>query len=383
MIALKLAFKNVLRRRERSLLTLVGVLLAVGSFVAMVSLAEGMYKRVSLELDGRAVDIYVIPDSAAPLPTGPMGTIGLTTDTINLKWVNEIKKIANVTNVCPVSRLQWTSKKGSMMVMGIRPDDINKFLPSLHMVDGSRDLQPGKVLLGKCLAETENLKIGERMRSGQTSFSVIGIVAAGAGFQDYTAYVNLKSALKMGDGNGASEIWVQLKDPHRAAEVIKKIEAYKIPNVTIMSRRAYLGAANEYIKYVWMLQCAISAIGVLIAITAAMNTMLMSTYERMREFGTLRAVGASRMTVSTMVVTESVILSLVGGILGIAFGWIGSILLDRAMIVVMQITFPLASVTPALILEAMALSVVVGLVGAAIPSVLVWRIDIVRGLKWS
>ena len=372
-----------MRRRERSLLTLVGVLLAVGAFVAMVSLAEGMYKRVSLELDGRAVDIYVLPDSAAPLPTGPMGTIGLTTDTINLDWVARIKKIPNVTNVGPVSRLQWTGKKGSVMVMGIRKDDIKKFLPDLRLLDGSSDLQPGKVLLGKCLAESEGLSIGRNMRSGQTVFPVIGIVGAGAGFQDYTAYVNLKSALKLGDGQGASEIWVQLKDPHRASEVVKKIESFKIPNVKIMTRREYLGAANDYIKYAWMLQCAISAIGVLIAITAAMNTMLMSTYERMREFGTLRAVGASRMTVSSMVIAESVILSFVGGVLGIAFGWVGSILLDRAMVVIMQITFPLASVTPMLVFEAMALSVVVGLVGAAIPSVLVWRIDIVRGLKWS
>ncbi|MBQ7569191.1 ABC transporter permease, partial [bacterium] len=232
-------------------------------------------------------------------------------------------------------------------------------------------------------AESEGIHVGEGMRSGQTVYPVVGIVGAGAGFQDYTAYINLQSALKAGDGKGASELWVQLKDQHRAAEVVKRIESFHIPNVKVMTRRDYLGAANDYIKYAWMLQCAISAIGVLIAVTAAMNTMLMSTYERMREFGTLRAIGASRMTVATMVVTESVILSLVGGMFGIAFGWIGSILLDRAMVVVMQITFPLASVTPALIAEAMLLSVLVGLIGAAIPSVLVWRIDIVRGLKWS
>ena len=148
MIALKLAFRNVLRRRERSLLTLVGVLLAVGAFVAMVSLAEGMYKRVSIELDGRAVDIYMVPKSAAPLPTGPIGTIGLTTDTINLALIDKIKGISNVTKVCPVSRLQWTGSHGTMMVMGIRPEDIVSFLPSLQLVDGSNDLQPGKLIMG-------------------------------------------------------------------------------------------------------------------------------------------------------------------------------------------------------------------------------------------
>lgn len=383
MIALKLAFRNVLRRRERSLLTLVGVLLAVGAFVAMVSLAEGMYKRVSLELDGRAVDIYVVPDSAAPLPTGPMGTIGLTTDTISLDSVEKIEKLQNVNRVCPISRLQWTGKKGAMMVIGIAPEDIGAVLPSLKLLDGTSDMQPGKVLLGAGLAQAEGLEVGGTLKSGQTRYGIKGLVSAGAGFQDYSVFLNLDTALKLGDGKGASELWVQLKDPHRAAEVVKRIEALKIPGAKVMSRKDYLGAANDYIKYAWMLQCAISAIGVLIAVTAAMNTMLMSTYERMREFGTLRAIGASRATVAAMVVIESVILSACGGLLGIAFGWLGSILLDRAMVVILQISFPLASITASLIVEAMALSVVVGLIGAAIPSVLVWRIDIVRGLKWS
>ena len=365
------------------MLTLVGVLLAVGTFVAMVSLAEGMYQRVSRELDGRAVDIYVLPTSAAPLPTGPMGTIGLTTDTINLSWQEKIKTIGNVAQVCPISRMQWSGSRGMIMVLGIKPADIRTFLPSLQLSEGSADMKPGTVVLGAGLAASEQKEVGETLVCGQTKYKVIGKVSAGSGFQDYFAYVSLDSALKGGDGKGASEFWVQLKDPHRAAEVVRHIESFKIPGVKVMARKEYLGSANDYIKYAWMLQCAISAIGVLIAVTAAMNTMLMSTFERMREFGTLRAIGASRSTVAAMVITESIILSVVGGVLGIGFGLVGSVLLDRAMVLIMQISFPLASITPALIMEALGLSVFVGLVGAAIPSVLVWRIDIVRGLKWS
>ncbi len=383
MISLTLAFRNVLRRRERSLLTLVGVLLAVGAFVAMVSLAEGMYRRVSLELDGRAVDIYVVPETAAPLPTGPMGTIGLTTDTINISWIDKINKIDNVKLVSPITRLQWTGKHGVIMVLGINPEEISNVFPSLQAVEGKMQAEPGRIVLGSGLAKNEELVIGSKLRYSQTEYPVTGIVSAGSGFQDYFAYLPLASALKITDGKGAAEMWVQLKDPHRATEVIRKIEALKIPGVKVMSRKDYLGSANDYIQYAWFLQFAISAIGVLIAITAAMNTMLMSTYERMREFATLRAIGASRSTVVTMVLTESVILSLCGGLLGIIFGWMGSILLDRAMVVLLQLTFPLASVTFALLLEAIGLSIFVGFVGAAIPSVLVWRINIVKGLRWE
>jgi putative ABC transport system permease protein len=392
MIALTLAFRNVLRRRERSLLTLVGVLLAVGAFVAMVSLAEGLYRRVSLELDGRAVDIYVVPRTAAPLPTGPVGTVGLTTDTVALTWIEKIAALKNVRRVAPITRDQWTSEHGTVMVVGIEPTSLREFLPSLEIVEG-RVFEAGQILVGVGLAASEGLTtassqgaqagLKNRFGPGETRYPISGIVSSGSGFQDYFVYLPLATALETNARKGVQEVWVKVEDPHRAAEVVQAIESLAIPDVKVMTRKDYLGAASDYIEYAWLLQFAISAIGVLIAITAAMNTMLMSTYERMREFGTLRAIGAPRGTVVTMVVTESVMLSLLGGILGLAFGWIGSILLDRAMVTLLQLSFPLAAITPGLIIQAILLSLFVGLVGAAIPSVLVWRVDIVRGLRWN
>ena len=392
MIALTLAFRNVLRRRERSLLTLVGVLLAVGAFVAMVSLAEGLYRRVSLELDGRAVDIYVVPRTAAPLPTGPVGTVGLTTDTVALTWIEKIAALKNVRRVAPITRDQWTSEHGTVMVVGIEPTSLREFLPSLEIVEG-RVFEAGQILVGVGLAASEGLTtassqgaqagLKNRFGPGESRYPISGIVSSGSGFQDYFVYLPLATALETNARKGVQEVWVKVEDPHRAAEVVQAIESLAIPDVKVMTRKDYLGAASDYIEYAWLLQFAISAIGVLIAITAAMNTMLMSTYERMREFGTLRAIGAPRGTVVTMVVTESVMLSLLGGILGLAFGWIGSILLDRAMVTLLQLSFPLAAITPGLIIQAILLSLFVGLVGAAIPSVLVWRVDIVRGLRWN
>lgn len=156
MIALTLAFRNVMRRRERSLLTLVGVLLAVGAFVAMVSLAEGMYRRIALELDGRAVDVYVVPRTAAPLPTGPLGTVGLTTDTVPLSSIERIAALNNVRRVAPITRDQWTSEHGTVMVVGIEPTNLREFLPSLEIVQG-RVFESGQILVGAGLATSEGL----------------------------------------------------------------------------------------------------------------------------------------------------------------------------------------------------------------------------------
>ena len=131
------------------------------------------------------------------------------------------------------------------------------------------------------------------------------------------------------------------------------------------------------------MQFAIALIGILIATTASMNTMLMSTFERIREFGALRAIGANRSVIASMIIIESLILSVIGGIAGIIVGIIGSAFLDDAVKALFQISFPMANITPALILYAMLLSVFIGIVGALIPIIIVYKIEIIKALKWD
>lgn len=385
MIFLDLAFRNVLRNRERSLLTLIGVLLAVGSFVALVSLAEGLYQRVRAEMDGRSVDIYVIPNSAMALPSGPVGTVGLTTDTISLDALDQLRQLPEVERAEGVLRLTWTGGKTAVPVLAIDPQAVLLFMPNLRFVaEGMMMMSEGEAMVGAGVARTEFSGVSDwTLTIGQKSYPVTAVVTGG-GFQDYFAYIPLESALAGDPEPGVGEVWIKLNDPHLAQGVVDKInEHLRIPNARAMTRREYLGSANDFVGLAWMLQFAISAIGVLIAITASMNTMLMSTYERLREFSTMRAIGASRATVASMIVAESVMLNLAGGLLGLLFGWIASGVLDRAVVVLLQVPFPLATVTFKLLLQAVLLSVFVGVLGAIIPCFLVWRLNIVKALRFD
>lgn len=382
MIFMGLAFRNVLRNRERSLLTLIGVLLAVGSFVALLSLAEGLYRRVVNELDGRDVHVYVLPDTTVPLPTGPVGTLGLSSDTIALKWLDEIGRFDQVELVGGILRQTWTGRTAVMPVIAIDPAQLPVFMPSLRL-EGST-MAEGQVLLGEGLALNEGLGQGAVLKNGQYQYDVSGLIRSGTGsFQDYFVYMPLATATRETNAQGVQEIWIKLRDPYSAPEVAARINQLGIPGAHALTKQQYMGVAADYIKYVWLLQFCIAAIGVLISMTAAMNTMLMSTYERLREFATLRAIGASRMLVVMMIMGESVILSCAGGMLGIFFGWLASYLLDRAVLVLFKLTFPLAKVTLVLVGEALLLSAFVGVVGALLPAIIVWRLKIVDGLRWD
>jgi len=375
MLTFFLALRNVVRNRERSLLTLIGVLLAIGSFVALVSLAEGLSQRIITELDSRAVDLYLIPKRSLALPSGPIGTIGYSQDTIAKETLDQV--VANVTNVVRadgVNRDTWSGNRAILPVIYLDRSAISTYFPKLQGLP--EDLIEGQIVLGAGLAYQEfgNTPAGF-IRHGQAQLAVAAVVRGG-GFQDYFAFVRPPQ-----ENNGYQEVWVQLRDPALASGNAREIAAWLPPGIEVLTRKDYLARTNQFVQYAWLLQASIASIGVLISITASMNTMLMSTYERMREFAVLRAIGASRATVGAMLIWESLMLSGLGGVLGCLFGALVSKVLDEAVVVLFRLPFPLARVTPVLLLEGMLVSALVGVAGAIIPLILVWRQRLMDGLR--
>ena len=373
MLTFSLALRNVIRNRERSLLTLIGVLLAIGSFVALVSLAEGLSRRIETELDSRDVHLYIMPEQALALPSGPIGTIGYSQDTISKEILAKVQELPNMARAVGVNRDSWKGRHAIMPVVYLDRESISAFFP--HLQNLPDDLPEGQVILGEGLARQEfGSGPPDGVQHGQTKLSVAGVVRGG-GFQDYFAFI------KPGpDDNGFQEIWVQLRDENLASGDAATLRT-QFPGLQVLTRKEYLTRSNVFVRYAWLLQASIASIGVLIAITASMNTMLMSTYERMREFAVLRAIGAGRGTVCFMLLWESLMLSGAGGLLGCLFGVLVSGVLDEAVVVLLQLPFPLAQITPLLLFQGMLLSMLVGVAGALIPLILIWRQKIMDGLR--
>jgi putative ABC transport system permease protein len=379
-VPFNLAKKNVLRKRERSFLTIIGVMLAVACFIALLSIAEGLYHRINDEVNGRAVDLYVMPKSAVSLPAGSMGSFGLSTDVMPTSLLEEMQNLKNVDLCSGISYVQINVGNQGIFVLGINARDFIRFFPRFKLTEGKFYSKGYQMVVGNKISKSFELTPGKKFMLGGKPFAVTGVGEMGGGFQDYFCYVPLNSMLEIQRSRGVKQIWMQVKDKELIDQTSSKIErAY--PAIAARSKEQYSGSASEFIKYAWLLQFAIASIGVLISMTASMNTMLMSTYERMKEFGTLRAIGASRLLVSTMILMESIILSLVGGSAGILIGAGGSRLLDIAVKALFQLSFPLAQVTPALIFYALLLSLGIGIVGAIIPGIVVYRKNIIDSLR--
>ncbi len=454
MVALSLAQKNVTRKQERSFLTIVGVILAVGSFVALLSLAEGLHHKLYREVYGRNVDIYILPHTTIPLPTGPIGALGYSSDVIFLMqpvkpakgeakqpspeptgdqeqpvpevkvenilaWLNptDENSDSNIKKAIGITRFQENLGGKMIIIWGIPFEDtaldeqnfLKTFFPSFSVADGvlpviskaaedpyclngSRKLadltdEDRRLIVGERLAQEIKLHVGKTfaVKRGKDSvkLSVECIGRFNTGLQDYFCFIPIETALSIEDAPGkVKEIWVQVKNKAKVRETRKLIQS-TFPDVSVKTSEEYLGASSELVKYAWLLQFAIALIGILIATTASMNTMLMSTFERIKEFGAMRAIGTSRFTIIIMVLIESLILSLTGGIFGIIIGLLGSRFLDGAVMAIFKASFPIAHITLNLVLYALLLSFFIGIVGAIIPAVIIYRMDIIRSLKWE
>jgi len=385
-VFISLAQKNVTRKKERSALTIIGVLLAVAATISLVSIAEGLYERLNYEINLQSVGLYVIPKSTSFLPAGSMGAIGSGYLTIPCEAIEQIKSIGGIKEVTGITRLLASvgEDKMGVVVWGINPEKMNIFFPKLEIQDGETIQQSHQLIIGPQIAKVLNIDKGGIFPISETEFTVVGKHYGVSSFEDYACFISLEDALAAQKANGVQEIWIQLEDNLANPDIEKIIkQIVTIKGISVKTKAEYLGDANHFVDLVRLLQYAISAIGILIAITASMNTMLMSTYERMDEFGTLRAIGASRFFIFGMVLCESLFLSTIGGILGIVLGYLGAGLFNDAIVTLLRLSFPVSQVTVKLVIEALALSIGVGLLGALIPAFIASRMDIIKALRWE
>lgn len=435
-----LAFRNVLRNKERSLLTLVGVVLAIGSFVALVSLAAGFTQRVERELESRQVSIYVTAGRGSTLPASPLSGAGGGSQVLPLQLEELFRGVIGVNTVTPIIRTSLDTERSVVPVIAMPLQDARVVFksarfnlegieaagasrppseplvtptpaegletPALPPTGGESSEEivetitiakpPALVVVGRGL----NKEIEAALAEGSLIIEEIPFQVGGSmgsdGFLDYSLLAPIDSFLEQRQDRGVHEYWITLNDEGKLREVKAALQQQVdlfleqeksqgdyagARKIRVMDRRDYLDSARDYLGYGWLLQFAVSMVGVLIAVTASMNTMLMSTYERLGEYATLRAVGASRRVIGMTIIYEAIFLNVTGGFLGLVFGFLATGVLDKAVAILLEIPYPMAGVTPILLLQALGLSFVVGLIGAIIPIFIVSRIDLVAQLR--
>lgn len=169
----------------------------------------------------------------------------------------------------------------------------------------------------------------------------------------------------MGVVDRVTAILLKLERPERADLVAAQVEA-AYPELGVQTQAGALSVVQDSLRISDFVRLGISLIALVVGAIAVANTMMMSVFERTREFGVVRAVGAKPSFLFSLVVLESVLLSLVGAAAGVGLGTLAAGMVNY--IANDYLGLSLAAVTPRLVAFAVAVAAVTGLLAGLLPA---------------
>lgn len=170
---------------------------------------------------------------------------------------------------------------------------------------------------------------------------------------------------------------VEIAEATKATEVAEAIMA-DYPELGVQTRAELLQVIERGLAISDVVRLGISAIALIVGAIAVANTMLMSVFERTREFGVVRAVGARPRFLFGLVLLESVVLSLIGAAVGVALGFLGAWVVN--VVSLDLIALEVAAVTPRLVAFAVAVAAGMGLLAGLLPAGRAARVPIAVAL---
>ncbi|KKM95660.1 hypothetical protein LCGC14_1186020, partial [marine sediment metagenome] len=350
------AYRGLVANKLRSLLTMLGIIIGVGAVVAMISIGTGAQESATESIRGLGSNIlFISPGSPGGGFGGARGAQG-TQETLTLKDAEAIDENINAAkNISPefTSREQVIFKKQNTNTSIVGATSTYEDVHNFHVETGSfinesdeRVTKRVAVLGVNVVAELfgEGTAVGQTIKIKNVHFKVIGIMEekGQSGFQnlDDQIFIPLSAAQKRLFGaKHLSTISIQATSEAVMDQASTDIEAlllkrHKIDNADeadfrIRNQAEILDTIGQVTGILTTLLGGVAAISLLVGGIGIMNIMLVSVTERTREIGLRKAVGAKKRDILAQFLIESVLLSLLGGAIGLGLGWAGSVLIAR------------------------------------------------------
>lgn len=386
-IPLKYNLRNLMVRRVSTGMTVFVICLVVTVFLFVLSLSSGVTRTLSTNASDRNViamrigsqsemQSVITRDSAELIRAMP----GIERDTQGQPLVSpEILSLINVPKV--------DGKTTNVQVRGTSPTGM-ALRPAIRLVEG-RMFRPGtnEAVVSKVLpTRIANVQIGDTLKQGSYRWTVVGYFDASGSAYDSEIWVDAADLQAQSKRPIYSIVYVRTADTDSARRVIAAVKGDQRLKLDGKTEKAYFEeqmVTGAPIKVLAILVGIFTAIG---ASFGAMNTMYAQVSARIREIGTLRAIGFSRRSVLVSFVLEALLLCLIGGILGTALAFVLFNLVITKPTGTMnfrtfsEILFNFR-LTPPLIAGGLAFSLAMGLFGGFFPAARAARLKITTALR--
>ncbi|NVN92902.1 MAG: ABC transporter permease [Desulfuromonadales bacterium] len=382
----QIAYKNLLRKKARTFLTLVGIMLSSWVLVSLLGFNRGYEAALNHDIDNMGYQLMVMA-KGCPYEAATMmlqGGAGLRY--IEQSMVDSILKRPEVDSVTPILMQAFfdPNKGDGGGIAGYYGVDVATYpgmKPFLRFMQGGwfRDKTADEAVMGFEAAELEQRTVGDMIMVPEKNvpLKVVGILERTGTQDDGTIFVPLKTLQRITGINQITTIGIKVKKDADSTRL--ETELYKLPDVQVVSFSQVKQTIMKLIATARVMVLSIAIIAILIAMVGVINTILMSVLERMQEIGILKTMGAMPGDIFRLVWTETLILCSVGALAGILFAFVFARLSD----VLVRRILPyapggdLVAIDLKLALMTLAIIVSVGLASGIYPA---WKAGRVRPL---
>jgi putative ABC transport system permease protein len=368
--------KNVLGHRVRSAMTVLGTALLLFLFLFVTSVQNGL-DRVLESRDDRLIvfQAYRFCPSSSQLPVFYADTIR------TVPGVKEVVPVKVVVNNCRASL-------DTVVFHGVDPKLLPTVRPGMRFLSGDWAAFQGRTdaaLVGRRIAERRGLRPGQSFTVAGVTVQVAGVFASDAVGEENVIFTHLALLVNASAHHEfhATLFEVTVADPQQAQSVAAAIDAkikdkFEVPTETKPQKAHYANALADLLDLIGLMRwLGFVCVGVVVVLVS--NSVVMAAQDRVKEHAVLQTLGFSGPRIVSLMLSESGLISLAGGVLG-TVGCVAFLLWQPLSLSTEGVSIDFEA-SPALAAWGLGLSLVVGLVAGAVPAWQAGRAEIVSSLR--
>ncbi len=348
----RIALRALASNKVRAALTMLGVIIGVAAVILLVAIGSGVQQEITGQIEGLGSNLlFVFPGNFTQ--GGGGGTAGGPGAEIRKRFSLDdadllARRLGDKAIVVPVAQGPATLKAGNrtlrttIAAANQEGDAVFNadYVAGRHYTKSEYATGARVLMLGATPADElfpgQN-PVGRELSVNGERFTVIGQLAKQGGSlsgdQDNQIYMPTTTAQRLLGSRDLSSIIIKARNPDQVELVKAQTQQVLRPKFqdefTVFTQEQTLGILSSLLGTLTVMLAGIAGISLLVGGIGIMNIMLVSVSERTREIGIRKAVGARTYDIMSQFVIEAVLLSVVGGMIGIALGWSGALLLTR------------------------------------------------------
>ncbi len=387
MLLIKLAIRNLSRRRARSILTIIGVGIAIAFTVTILSMSEGLMVSFENSIAKQGADVVIVPKEAEAYPYPDVAAF---VGSFPEELLDEIEQVDNVGATFPVFTAIpmdfMPEKPGAMpLLYGVTPEYFPEVVPFLGLAEG-RYIEADDeftIVAGSGIARVAELSPGDSLEFRGKSFEVVGILESSGSMDDGMLYTPLKGLQEAYSKPGQlTFVPVKVNDISLAEATAQEISD-RWPIVSAQTKKSLIDKFTDLMGIVEAANVGLSTVALLIGILFILSTMIMAVGERVKEIGTMRAIGMHRSYIFQLVITESLITSLIAGVIGCLCGYLLSLGITYILSEFFGLTYFAPMVNARIFLTGIGIAIVVGALAGLYPAWRISKTNIVQALRYE